>query len=180
MADAWKAYEAVEDQKRKGEIGNADLFGTREYLKNNYAYRMAAAVDGIYGNSKEEAVYTGWSTDAAGETLDGTSGRYTVKFAADQMPPVKAFWSLTMYALPSRLLVANPLKRYLINSPMLPQLGRDADGGVTLYVQKDSPGTNKESNWLPAPAGPFLVAVRLYNPKPEASTWKVPPLTRQQ
>jgi hypothetical protein len=140
---------------------------------------MTAAVDGIYGNSKEEAAYVGWYTDSSGGKFDGATGRYAVRFAANQFPPVNAFWSLTMYSMPSRLLVANPLKRYLINSPMLPHLTRDPDGGLTLYVQKDSPGKDKESNWLPAPNGPFVVALRMYNPKPEVWTWKLPPLERQ-
>jgi hypothetical protein len=86
-----------------------------------------------------------------------------------------------MYALPSRLLVANPLDRYLINSPMLPSLKRDTDGGVTIYVQHDSPGADKEANWLPAPAGPFTMAMRLYWPKPDAldGRWKAPPLVER-
>jgi hypothetical protein len=85
-----------------------------------------------------------------------------------------------MYELPASLLYANPLNRYLINSPMLPDLKKDADGGITLYVQHDSPGADKESNWLPAPAGPFFVATRLYWPKTEVldGTWKAPPLER--
>jgi hypothetical protein len=179
VTDAWKMYEETEEKKAQGEFGNQDLFGTREYLKNNYAYRMTAAVDGIYGNSKEEAAYMGWLTDAAGQRLDGSTGQYTVTFAPDQLPPVNAFWSVTMYRLPARLLVANPLNRYLVNSPMLPNLVRNPDGGLTLYLQKDSPGKDKESNWLPAPNGPFMAAVRLYNPKPEVWTWKLPPLERQ-
>jgi hypothetical protein len=87
-----------------------------------------------------------------------------------------------MYELPSRLLVANPLNRYLINSPMLPDLKRDADGGVTLYVQHDSPGKDKEANWLPAPSGPFLMFLRLFWPKPEAldGKWKQPALERAE
>jgi hypothetical protein len=81
-----------------------------------------------------------------------------------------------MYELPSSLLYANPLNRYLINSPMLPSLTRDADGGLTLYVQHDSPGKDKESNWLPTPQGPFFAALRLYWPKPEALSgqWQAP------
>ena len=110
---------------------SGDLFGTREYLKNNYLYRMAAAVLGIYGNSKQEAMYPVYAVDADGQTLDGAN-RYTLRFAPGQLPPVNAFWSLTMYELPASLLVANPLNRYLINSPMLPQFKRDADGGLTL------------------------------------------------
>jgi hypothetical protein len=89
---------------------------------------------------------------------------------------VNAFWSLTMYKLPSSLLVANPINRYLINSPMLPQLKRDSDGGVTLYIQADSPGKDKQPNWLPSPIGPFVAFMRLYWPKEEAleGKWKQP------
>ena len=85
-----------------------------------------------------------------------------------------------MYELPASLLYANPLNRYLINSPMLPDLKRDADGGITLYIQHESPGKDQESNWLPAPAGPFFAVMRLYWPKPEAldGKWKAPPLQR--
>lgn len=82
--------------------------------------------------------------------------------------------------MPASLLVANPLNRYLINSPMLPDLKRDADGGLTLYVQHDSPGKDLESNWLPAPSGPFMAVLRLYWPKDQATKgkWKQPPLRR--
>ena len=94
----------------------------------------------------------------------------------DQLPPVNAFWSLTMYELPQSLLVANPINRYLINSPMLPSLVPDTDGGYTFYIQNQSPGMDKESNWLPAPKGPFVVVLRLYWPKPDAlnGVWKAP------
>ena len=101
-------------------------------------------------------------------------------FDKDKLPPAKAFWSLTMYDLPAQLLVANPLDRYLINSPMLPDLKRDADGVITLYLQKDSPGAEKEANWLPAPAGRFFIVLRLYLPEPQAiaGEWKQPPVVR--
>ena len=91
---------------------------------------------------------------------------------------MNAFWSVTMYDGKTQLLVDNPLNRYLINSPMLPQLKTDTDGGLTLYVQKDSPGADKAANWLPAPAGPFYLILRLYEPRAEAldGTWQVPPL----
>jgi hypothetical protein len=87
-----------------------------------------------------------------------------------------------MYEMPARLLVKNPLNRYLINSPMLNRLVRDADGGITLHIQHDSPGKDREANWLPAPSGPFLMALRLYWPKPEAleGRWKAPPLHRAE
>ena len=102
--------------------------------------------------------------------------------APGQLPPVNAFWSLTMYELPASLLYANPLNRYLVNSPMLPSLKRDSDGGITLYVQNASPGADKESNWLPAPKGPFFALMRLYWPKAEAvdGKWKAPSLQRTQ
>jgi hypothetical protein len=74
-----------------------------------------------------------------------------LRFAPGEMPPVHAFWSLTMYRLPESLLVANPLERYLINSPMLPQLSLDADGGLTLHLQHESPGKDGRANWLSAP-----------------------------
>jgi hypothetical protein len=140
---------------------------------------MAGAVLGIYGNSKDEAFYPGYTVDANHEKLDGAH-RYTLRYAKGETPPANAFWSLTLYEMPQSLLHANPLNRYLINSPMLPTLKKDADGGITLYVQHDSPGKDLESNWLPAPAGPFVIATRIYWPKPEAlnGAWKAPPLQR--
>ena len=161
------------------EITSGDTFGTREYLKNNYLYRMAAAVLGIYGNSKQEAMYPVYTVDDHGKNLDG-SGRYTLRFAAGELPPVDAFWSLTMYQLPESLLVANPLNRYLLNSPMLPNFKRDSDGGLTLYIQNESPGKDLEANWLPAPKGPFMAVMRLYWPKAAAldGSWTAPPLKR--
>jgi hypothetical protein len=182
MADAWAEFENLQKQKiDTGEITLGEMFGTREYLKNNYLYRMAAAVNGIYGNSKEEAMYPVYAIDAAGQKLNGAN-RYTVRFASGQLPPVNSFWSLTMYELPQSLLVANPINRYLLNSPMLQQFVKDADGGITFYVQNESPGKEKEPNWLPAPKGPFIMFMRLYWPKDEAlnGTWKQPPLTKTQ
>lgn len=122
-------------------------------------------------------MYPAYRVDAQGKALDG-SKRYTLHFKADEFPPVNAFWSVTMYDLPASLLVESPINRYLINSPMLPGLKRDADGGVTLHIQHESPGPDKEANWLPAPAGPFWCAMRLYWPKPEAldGSWTQPML----
>lgn len=180
IADAWNLF--AENKKANVDTGKftaADSFGTREFLQNNYLFRMTAAALGIYGNSKEEALYPAYYVDADGERLHGGS-RYTLHFAPDQLPPVHAFWSITMYELPASLLVANPLNRYLINSPMLPGLKRDADGGITLYIQHEAPGEEEAANWLPAPAGPFWVTVRLYWPKEEAlsGAWKLPPMER--
>ena len=108
-------------------------------MKNNYLYRMGAAVLGIYGNSKEDAIYPIYSVDEANEKLSGAN-KYTLRFPPGQLPPVNAFWSLTMYKMPESLLVANPINRYLLNSPMMPQFKRDADGGLTLAHSEQIPG----------------------------------------
>ena len=99
-------------------------------------------------------MYPGYLIDAAGAAADRREHATRYRFDADKLPPVNAFWSLTMYELPASLLVANPVNRYLINSPMLPAF-KDTDGGITLYIQNQSPGADKEANWLPAPKGPF-------------------------
>jgi hypothetical protein len=181
MADAWSELNNMMGPVQKGEVTSGDVFGTREYLKNNYLFRTLGAVLGIYGNTKEEAMYPGYFVDAGGQKLDGTH-RYNLRFKKGQLPPVNSFWSLTMYELPASLLVANPINRYLLNSTMLSQFKMDTDGGLTLYFQNQSPGKDKEANWLPAPKGPFSVMMRLYWPKKEAvdGTWKQPPLTRVQ
>ena len=179
MADAWGELAQLKKRVDAKEVTSGDTFGTREYLKNNYLYRMAAAVLGIYGNSKQEAIYPIYTVDENGKQLEGSS-RYTLRFAAGELPPVDAFWSLTMYRLPESLLVANPLDRYLLNSPMLPKFKKDSDGGLTLYIQNESPGKELEMNWLPAPKGPFMVVMRLYWPKETAldGKWTAPPLKR--
>jgi hypothetical protein len=181
IADAWAENEATKQQIVAGKLASGDLFGTRDYLKNNYTYRMLAAVLGIYGNSKQEAMYPAYYADANGKPLSGDS-RYTLRFAPGQEPPVDAFWSLTMYDEPNKWLVANPISRYLLNSTMLAQFKRDADGGLTLYVQNASPGKDKEANWLPAPKGPFSVIMRLYIPKADAldGKWVAPALVRTE
>jgi len=166
------------DVARAGVTNANDLFGTRAQMKNNYLNRALAAQYGIFGNTAAEAVYIGYQKDADGKPLVGTN-KYTVHFDKGGLPPVHAFWSMTMYDLPQQLLVANPLNRYLINSPMLPTLKKDADGGITLYIQNSSPGKDKEPNWLPAPAGPFLVFLRCYWPEETIlnGTWTQPPMT---
>lgn len=182
IADALADYAILKKKVDAKEVTSGDMFGTRAFLKNNYPYRMAAAVIGIFGNSKLEAMYPLYGVDADGQKLDAAKNRYTLRFAPGQLPPVIGFWSVTMYELPASLLVANPLNRYLLNSPMLPQFKLDADGGLTLLIQNESPGKDKESNWLPAPKGPFFMAMRLYWPKAEAmeGKWTAPPLKRVQ
>jgi hypothetical protein len=160
-------------------LANAnELFGSRDFLKGRYLDRAVGARYGIYGNAKEEAQYFPYKVDATGKPVDGRGAGYTLRFAPDGLPPVNAFWSLTIYDGQTQLLVANPINRYLINSPMLPQLQKDADGGITLILQHESPGAEKEANWLPLPDGPFFGVLRLYWPKAEASSgaWQPPAL----
>lgn len=178
-ADAWQAFAGGVKQMEEGKLTSGDVFGSREFLKDNYLNRWLGTI-GIYGNAKEEAMYPICRVDSEGKPLSGAN-RYTLRFAPGQYPPVHAFWSLTMYDLPQSLLVANPINRYLINSPMLPQMKKDADGGLTLYIQSQSPGKDKESNWLPAPKGPFATYMRLYWPKQAAldGSWTQPKLIKE-
>src|SRR4029077_2711722 len=142
-------------------------FGDRAFFHGDWLLRAAGAKGGIYGNDAIEATYPITKTLANGEELDGSKHNYTLTFAKGQFPPVNAFWSVTMYDGTTQLLIENPINRYLINSPMLPQLKKNPDGSLTLYIQKDSPGKAKESNWLPAPNGPIYLVMRLYWPKTE-------------
>jgi hypothetical protein len=144
------------------------LFGDSAFYKGNWLMRAAAAKGGIYGNDAVEAMYPMTRVDASGETLDGSKHSYTLTFPAGQFPPVNAFWSVTMYDGKTQLLIENPINRYLINSPMLPGMKKDADGSLTLYIQTDNPGADKEANWLPAPNGPIYLVMRLYWPKTDA------------
>ena len=177
MADAWADFTELKKEMDAGKVVFGDCFGTREFLKNNYLYRMAAAVLGIYGNSKEEAMYPMYTLDSNGKELNGNN-KYTIQFLPDQLPPANAFWSLTLYELPSSLLYANPINRYLLNSPMMPNFKRNPDGGLKLIIQNESPGKDLEANWLPSPKGPFFLVLRIYWPKGEAlnGTWKQPAL----
>jgi hypothetical protein len=176
MADAWAEFDTLrKNEVDTGKVGSAQFFGTAADLKGNYLYRMAGAVLGIYGNTAAEAVYPSFGNDSTGAPLTGAN-QYTVTFAPGQLPPVNAFWSVTMYEMPQSLLVANPINRYLVNSAMLPDLAKNPDGGYTLYLQHATPDLPKLPNWLPAPDGPFTVVMRLYWPKPDAlnGNWKAP------
>jgi hypothetical protein len=158
------------------------LFGDAAFYSGDWLKRAAAAKGGIYGNDAVEAMYPLTKSLPNGEPLDGSKHNYTLTFAAGQFPPVNAFWSVTMYDGKTQFLVKNPIDRYLINSPMLPDMKKNSDGSVTLYIQKDSPGADKESNWLPAPDDLIYLVMRLYWPRTEApsilppgeGTWKPP------
>jgi hypothetical protein len=100
----------------------AAIFGDRAFYNGDWLKRAAAAKFGIFGNSAEEALYPIVTKDANGKPLDGSKHNYTLTFAANQFPPVKSFWSLTMYDPKTQQLINNPINRYLLNSEMLPDM----------------------------------------------------------
>lgn len=160
--------------------------GDAAAFNGDWLRRAMVAKAGIYANDDAEAMYPLGKFDSDGQPLDGGKHNYTLTFTAGQFPPVNAFWSVTMYDGKTQLLIKNPINRYLINAPMLPNMKKSADGSLTLYIQNKSPGADKESNWLPAPDGPIYMAMRLYWPKVEApsilppgkGTWKPPGVKR--
>ncbi|WP_163882419.1 DUF1254 domain-containing protein [Rhizobium laguerreae] len=162
------------------------FFGDEAFYNGDWVMRAGAAKGGLLGNDAVEAMYPYTRTDATGEPLDGSKHKYTITFAPGQLPPVNAFWSVTMYDGKSQFLVKNPINRYLINSPMLSGMKKDEDGSLTLYIQKDSPGADKESNWLPAPDDKIYLVMRLYWPNPATpsilpageGTWQPPGVKR--
>jgi hypothetical protein len=170
---AGKAALAAEAKKLGKMVNNWGLTYDMGRYGNRYAYRAAWTFVGIGGNVIEDAFYPLTLLDSAGNPLTGEH-RYTLTFGKGEWPPADAFWSLTMYDIDGYL-VDNPLDRYAIGdrSGMEP----DPDGSLTIYIQSESPGKDKEANWLPAPkAGPFKVALRLYVPRKSVleESW-VPP-----
>ena len=171
-------------------LAAAKIFGTRAFLKrsakenhnldNLFLIRAVAAHGGLYGNSADEAMYPAYFVDAQGTPLDASQNKYTLTLKKGEFPPVTAFWSLTMYDGKTQLLIDNPLNRYLLNSPMMEQFVLNEDGSLTIYVQKESPGKNLESNWLPTPDGPFYAVMRFYGPtkEPLEVKWINPPLVK--
>jgi hypothetical protein len=151
------------------------LFGTRQELGDDYLKRAVAANKGLYGNAVEEAWYGGWETGADGQPLDGAR-QYRLHFAPEALPPAQFFWSATMYDLPDRFLVANPINRYSIGD-RTEGVQYEADGGLSIEISSEQPPENV-SNWLPAPAAPFTVVIRIYGPKQELldDSWQLPPL----
>jgi hypothetical protein len=141
-----------------------------------YVTRAIVARAGLYGNHGYEAEYGVIWVDENGDQLDGTN-RYQLHL--ETPPPVDGFWSLTMYDVPDFYLVANPIDRYSIGD-RTPGLQRGDDGSVTIYMQKDSPGPDKEANWLPTPNGAFRPVMRQYQPRAEIldHTYQLPAITK--
>ena len=175
--------EALADLK-KGSTHITDpslFFRSRKDLDKDYFNRALGVNVGIFGNVKKVSVYFATAKDDKGELFDGSKHNYSITFTADQIPPAKNFWSFTMYKLPQRWLVDNSINRYAIGSAT-PGLEKAADGSITLYFQAKSPGKDKESNWLPAPEGPFWPILRTYGPGKAIldKTWKLPQVKRAQ
>jgi len=164
----------------------SSFFGDRAFFNGDWVKRAAGAKAGIYGNDAAEAMYPMADTLTDGQPLDCSKHDYALTFPAGELPPVNAFWSVTMYDGKTQLLIENPINRYLINSPMLPDMKKNSDGSLTIYLQKDSPGAAKESNWLPAPNDTIYLVMRLYWPKTEApsilppgeGTWQPPAIVQ--
>ena len=145
----------------------------------NYLQRALITAIGLGANRPQDAVYPTSTADAAGATYSGAN-RYTIRFPAGHLPPTRGFWSVTMYD-ENYFFVANPLNRYSISARQ--DLKRNADGSVDLIIQKDSPGAERESNWLPAPAGKFVLMLRMYwpdesDPSILNGSWTMPGVTK--
>lgn len=144
---------------------------------NDYLQRAFVAYLGLGALPPEEAIYPMAPVDGQGKPLTG-SARYVLHFDKDKLPPADAFWSLTMYGA-DQFFVANPINRFAIGDR--DKLTYNADGSLDIYIQNASPGADRESNWLPAPAGPFTMNLRLYLPQPQAreGRWNPPAVQRQ-
>ena len=145
-----------------------------EYFGDSYLFRAAIGYQAMFVNTPIEAYYPAVFKDANGKALDGSSGKYTITFPKGKTPPVGAFWSVTLYDAKKRLMVENPINRYKIGSA--DEIKAGSDGSITIYIQADSPGKDKESNWLPAPKEPFYLLLRMYLPKIEVlnGQYKIP------
>ncbi len=152
---------------------NTDTMGV---YGNYYLKRALITQYGLGANLPEDAIYPANLADDTGKPLDGAN-KYTIHFDKATMPPVDAFWSITLYD-EEGFQVANNLNRFAVSSWM--PFKFNADGSLDLYFQNESPGTDKEANWLPAPKGPFNLTMRLYAPKSDALTgkWNPPPVVR--
>jgi hypothetical protein len=167
-------------RKHSGRFENGWGFTTKTGLYGtDYLQRALVAAMGLGANRPQDAVYPMSETDADGKPYDGAN-HYVMHFNKGEMPPVHAFWSLTMYDA-QLFFVANPLNRHTLSAR--DKLKANSDGSVDLYLQKDSPGEDKEANWLPAPDGRFIPMLRLYWPREKApsildGSWKIPPIKK--
>lgn len=170
--------EGLQDvQRRCAEVrSSAELFGSREFFARDYLRRSAGAYLGILGNAAEEYLGVGYQADENGHRFDG-SRRYAITFAAGDLPPVDAFWSITVYDADQHL-YDNEVDRYVLGSRQLGSLRHAQNGSVTILVQHERPDDAHVPNWLPCPAGPFLLTFRTYLPRAAIrdGSWTAPPV----
>lgn len=169
----FKINKEMKDENGWGYTTKAGIYGT------DYLMRALVTAIGLGANRPQDAVYPTSLKDAEGRKYSGAN-KYVIRFPKGQLPPAQGFWSLTMYDA-DYFFVNNPINRYSISARQ--NLKSNPDGSTDLYIQKDSPGQDKESNWLPAPAGDFVLMMRLYWPsekKPSIidGSWKVPPVKK--
>ena len=169
----FKVNKEVKNVNGWGYTTKTGLYGT------DYFMRALVTAIGLGANRPQDAVYPTSLKAADGDAYDG-AGKYVMRFAKGQMPPVSGFWSVTMYDS-NYFFVANPINRYSISARQ--KLKPNPDGSVNLYIQKDSPGPDKESNWLPSPNGKFVLMLRMYWPNEKApsildGTWAIPPVKK--
>ena len=176
-AAGWQMILA-ESKKPHGKVVNGwDVMGNIGRYGTNYRFRAVVALVGLGANLPEDAIYPHAKVDSDGKPLSGAN-RYVVHFPKGQLPPVNAFWSLTMYNARQAFSLDNPVDRYAIGDR--DRLKFNEDGSLTLYVQNEPPAKDKGSNWLPAPKDAFNLFMRLYWPKKEIldGSWKPPAVAK--
>ena len=188
VGNALKDVPKLGVEKIMGQFKNADkeVNGWQIFMKTgiygtDYLGRAFATAIGLGANRPQDAVYPTSLVDGDGKPYDGAN-KYVLHFPKGQTPPAKGFWSLTMYD-GDYFFVANPLNRYTLSPRNA--LKYNEDGSLDLFIQKDSPGKEKESNWLPAPAGKFILMLRLYWPQETApsildGTWQPPAVAKMK
>lgn len=169
----FKINKDVKDIDGWGFTTKTGIYGT------DYLMRALVTAIGLGANRPQDAVYPTSLKDGEGQAYNGAN-KYVMRFPKGQLPPVEGFWSLTMYD-GEYFFVPNPINRYSISARQ--DLKANPDGSIDLYIQKDSPGADKESNWLPAPAGKFILMLRMYwpnetNPSIIDGTWTIPPVKK--
>ena len=169
----FKINKDVEDENGWAYTTKTGIYGT------DYLMRALITAIGLGANRPQDAVYPTSLKDGEGRKYKGEY-KYVMHFPEGHLPPAQGFWSLTMYDA-NYFFVNNPLNRYSISARQ--NLKSNPDGSTDLYIQKDSPGADKEANWLPAPSGDFVLMLRLYwpdesDPSIIDGSWKIPPVKK--
>jgi hypothetical protein len=169
----FKTNKEVREEKGWGFTTKTGIYGT------DYLMRALVTAIGLGANRPQDAIYPTSLKDSEGRKYSGAN-KYVMRFPKGQLPPVNGFWSLTMYDA-DYFFVDNPINRYSISARQ--NLKSNPDGSTDLYIQNESPGKDRESNWLPAPKGDFILMLRMYWPNEKSpsiinGTWKIPPVSK--